>query len=218
MNDILIGSFIVLVGALFCFRGYLAMRFVIPIWGGFTGFMLGAGLVASFTDDGFLATLLGWGVGLGVGILFALLAYFFYEIAVLLAMGSIGFTLTATVMTGLGITWNWLIVLAGVAVGAVMAFIAIAGDMPMVLLTILTASAGAGAIVAGLFLILGKVDLTDFENPEITQTLVIETWWYWLYLALFIMGILFQMRSTLDMRASLREAWVDSGGRMMRSA
>jgi hypothetical protein len=215
MNDILIGSLIVLIGALFCFRGYLAMRFVIPIWGGFTGFMVGAGLVASFTDEGFLGSILSWVVGLGVGLLFALLAYFFYEIAVLLAMGSIGFTVTATVMTGLGITWDWLVILAGVAVGAVLAFIAILGDMPMVILTILTASAGAGAMIGGLLLILGKLDLGDLENPEVTSTLTLESWWYWAYLALFIMGIIFQLRSTLDMRASLRQAWVDSGGRMM---
>jgi hypothetical protein len=218
MNDILIGSLIVLIGALFCLRGYLAMRFVIPIWGGFTGFMVGAGLVASFTDEGFLASILSWAVGLGVGLLFALLAYFFYEIAVLLAMGSIGFTVTATVMTGLGITWNWLVILAGVAVGAVLAFIAILGDMPMVILTILTASAGAGAMIGGLLLILGKLDLGDLEDPEVTSTMTLESWWYWAYLALFIIGIIFQIRSTLDMRASLRQAWVDSGGRMMMTA
>ena len=33
MKDIVVGVLAVLVGALFCFRGWLAMRVVIPIWG-----------------------------------------------------------------------------------------------------------------------------------------------------------------------------------------
>jgi hypothetical protein len=218
MSDLLTGALLVLIGALFCFRGYLAMRFVIPIWGAFTGFMVGAGLVASFTDEGFLASVFSWGVGLVVALVFGILAYFFYEIAVLLAMGAIGFALGTTVMTALGITWNWLVILVGVIIGVVLAFVAIIGDMPMVLLTILTASAGASTIVAGLFLILGKIDLADFESGSTTQTLEIEWWWYVIYAALFVIGAVLQLRSTVERRASLREAWLASGGREMRMA
>jgi hypothetical protein len=218
MNDILFGALLILIGALFCFRGYLAMRFVIPIWGAFAGFSLGAGLIASFTDEGFLTSILSWGVGLATALLFGLLAYLYYEVAVFIGMGAIGFALGSTVMVALGVTWNWLIILVGVAVGAVLALIAMLGDLPMVILTILTSSAGAGTVIAGLFLVLGKVSLGDFESPEITETLVIETWWYWAYLALFIMGVVFQMRSTMELRASLRETWAAAGGREMRSA
>ena len=64
MNDIVVGLVAILTGAVFCFRGYLAMRIIIPLWGAFAGFMLGAGIVA--TDAGFLATALGWIVGFAV--------------------------------------------------------------------------------------------------------------------------------------------------------
>ena len=83
MNDIVVGLIAVLTGAVFCFRGYLAMRIIIPLWGAFAGFMLGAGIVA--TDAGFLATALGWIVGLAVALLFGLLAYLYDEVAVVLA-------------------------------------------------------------------------------------------------------------------------------------
>ena len=63
MDDILIGIFALIVGLVFCFSGYFAMRVVIPIWGAFAGFMFGAGLVDNFTDEGFLASVLGWVVG-----------------------------------------------------------------------------------------------------------------------------------------------------------
>ena len=63
MSDILLGIFALLAGLVFCFRGYMAMRVVIPIWGAFTGFMLGAGLVANLGNEGFLVSALGWVVG-----------------------------------------------------------------------------------------------------------------------------------------------------------
>mgnify|MGYP006199470863 CR=1 FL=1 len=114
MGDVVLGILAVLIGLLFCFRGYLAMRLVIPVWGAFAGFMLGAGLVASFADEGFLASALGWLVGAGVAVLFALLAYLYYEVSVLLAMAAIGFAIGTSVMVALGVTWSWLIVLVGV--------------------------------------------------------------------------------------------------------
>ena len=42
MKDIIVGIVAILVGALFCFRGWLAMRVVIPIWGAFGGFVFAA--------------------------------------------------------------------------------------------------------------------------------------------------------------------------------
>jgi hypothetical protein len=210
MEDILLGALFILVGALFCFRGYLAMRFVIPIWGAFAGFSVGAGLVASFTDEGFLASLLGWGVGLAVAVVFGLFAYLYYSVAVLLGMAAIGFAIGTTVMAALGVTWSWLIILVGVAVGAVLAFVAIVGDMPMVLLTVLTAAAGASTIIAGVFLLLGKVNSVDFESPGVTEGLAIEWWWYAVYALLLVIGIGFQVRSTENLKATLREAWEGS--------
>ncbi len=52
MNDILFGTLAVLIGAVFCFRGYFAMRIIIPIWGAFAGFVLGAGVVTAGGDGG----------------------------------------------------------------------------------------------------------------------------------------------------------------------
>lgn len=114
MADALLGFVFVVVGVAFCFRGYLAMRVIIPIWGAFSGFMLGAGLVASLAGEGFLASLLGWLVGLGVAVVFGALAYLYYEISVFIAMSAIGFALGTAAMVALGVRWSWLIVLVGV--------------------------------------------------------------------------------------------------------
>lgn len=218
MDDILVGILTLLVGLLFCFRGYLAMRIVIPIWGGFTGFYLGAGLVDSFSSDGFLGSALGWIVGFALAFVFAVLAYLYYEISVVIAMGAIGFALGSTLMVALGVSWSWVIVLVGLAVGVVLGIVALVGDLPMILLTVLTALAGASAATTGLMLIFGTISLNDFDSETTTKTLNDEWWWMTIYAVLVVVGIVAQVRSKTRMAASLRDSWAESGGYQMRTA
>ncbi len=218
MGDIIVGILAIVVGALFCFRGYIAMRFIIPIWGAFAGFMLGAGLVASFANEGFLTSLLAWLVGFGVALLFGLLAYLYYEVSVFIAMSAIGFALGTGLMVALGVTWSWLIILVGVAVGTLLALIAMVGDLPMAILTVLTASAGATVILAGVFLLLDVISVGDLTDGSTTQRIGDDWWWYAIYLALVIAGIISQVRSTERLQGSLRDSWDESGGRQLRSA
>lgn len=218
MGDIIVGILAVVVGALFCFRGYIAMRFIIPIWGAFAGFMLGAGLVASFAGEGFLASVLAWIVGFGVALIFGLFAYLYYEVSVFIAMSAIGFALGTGLMVALGVTWSWLIILVGVAVGVLLALFAMVGDLPMTILTVLTASAGATVSLAGVFLLLDVISVGDLTDESTTQQIGDDWWWYAIYLVLVVAGIISQVRSTERMRGSLRDSWDASGGRQMRSA
>lgn len=205
MSDILVGIIALLTGAVFCFRGYLAMRLVIPMWGAFAGFMLGAGIVSG--DAGFLGNALGWLVGLGAAIAFGLIAYLSYEVSVIIGMMAIGFVLGTSLMVALGVTWSWVIVLAGVVLAALLAFVAIVGDLPMVLLTILTALAGASTIVAGLMLLVGTVDVDDFDIGITTEHLADDWWWFAIYGGLVVAGLIAQFADVDRRRESLREAW-----------
>lgn len=205
MDDIVVGIVAVLTGAVFCFRGYLAMRIIIPIWGAFAGFMLGAGIVAD--DAGFLATALGWIVGIAVAVVFGLLAYLYYEVAVMIGMMAIGFTLGASVMVAIGVTWSWLIVLSGVALAVLLAFVALVGDLPMVLLTVLTGFAGSSLIIFGLMLMFGVTEFGDFDSAQTTKTLDDSWWWYVIYLGLAIAGMVAQFADVNRRRDTLRDAW-----------
>jgi hypothetical protein len=210
MNDIVVGIIALLTGAVFCFRGYLAMRLVIPVWGAFAGFLLGAGLVSG--DAGFLGNALGWLVGLGLAIVFGAIAYLYYEVAVILGMTAIGFVLGTSLMVALGVTWSWVIVLSGVVLAVVLAFVAIAGDLPMVLLTVLTALAGASTIVAGLMLLFGVVGVEDFDIGTTTQDVADGWWWFVIYGGLVVAGLVAQFTDVDRRRASLREAWASGVG------
>jgi hypothetical protein len=203
--DVVIGVLAVAIGALFCFRGYLAMRIIIPIWGAFVGFMLGAGIAASIETQGFLTTVLGWILGLVLAIVIAALAYLYYEVSVAIVLGGIGFVLGTGLMAALGVTWSWVVVPVGVAVGLVLAVIAILADLPAILLVVLTALGGAATIVGGVMLLVGTVDLDELDR-ETTERLDLGGWWYALQIGLAIAGIVAQSRDAAR-RQRLEQAW-----------
>jgi hypothetical protein len=205
MDDIALGIIALLTGAVFCFRGYLAMRLVIPVWGAFAGFMLGAGIVSG--DAGFLGNALGWLVGLGVAIVFGAIAYLYYEVSVIIGMTAIGFVLGTSIMVAFGVTWSWLIVLGGVALALLLSFVAIVGNLPMLLLTVLTALAGASTIVTGMMLLVGTIDVEDFDIGETTTTLTDNWWWFVIYGGLVVGGVIAQITDVDRRNDSLREAW-----------
>lgn len=216
MHDILVGILALAIGAVFCFRGYVLMRVVIPVWGAFAGFILGAGLVAATSDESFLRSLLAWAVGVAVAMVFGLLAYLYYEVSVTIAMGAIGFTLGTGLMVALGVSWSWLIVVGGVAVAIALALLAIVADLPGVLLIVLSALAGAIAITGGLMLLTDVVDTADFTVAATTERISDEWWWYLIYLAVAITGIVAQVRETRHPTAPMRESWVNAGGHELR--
>lgn len=217
MEDLFVGVLAIAVGAAFCFRGYLAFRVIIPIWGSFAGFLLGAGLVANAGDAGFLRTTLAWFVGLAFALVFGALAYFYYEVTVFLAMASIGFALGTSLMVALGVSWSWLIVLVGVAVGTLLAIVAITADLPAIALAVLSAFAGASAMVAGAMLLAGAVDTNDFTTSATTERLDDSWWWYALYVVLAIVGLVVQLSAVERLRVSMRTSWAEAGGRELRS-
>jgi hypothetical protein len=205
MSDVFVGIIALLTGAVFCFRGYLAMRIVIPVWGAFAGFMLGAGIVAG--DAGFLANLTGWLVGAALAVVFGAIAYLYYEVSVIIGMMAIGFVLGTGLMVALGVSWSWLIVLSGVVLAVVLSFVAIAADLPMTLLTVLTALAGASTMVGGLMLMFGTVDLDDFDLGTTTENIGDGWWWFVLYGGLVVAGMIAQFTDVDRRRETLRQAW-----------
>ncbi len=218
MQDVLVGLVAIAVGAVFCFRGFLTMRIVIPIWGAFSGFLLGAGFIDAITDEGFLRSVLAWAVGFLVAFVFGLFAYLYYEISVMIAMAAIGFTLGVGAMAALGVTWSWLVVLVGALLGLLLAVAAIMIDLPTILLVLLTALAGATIIVFGAMLLVGAVETSDFASEAATEELDDDWWWYGLYIVLAIAGTFSQVSRAAQLSRSSRDMWSDDGGRHLRTS
>ncbi len=219
MKDVIVGIIVILIGALFCFRGWLAMRIIIPIWGAFAGFLVGAGLIQAWTGDGFLSTSFSWIIGLVFAVVFFFLAYLYFEVSVIIAMAFIGFAVGVSVMSAIGVTWNWVLIIVGLVVGLALGALAIATDLPMGVLAVVTALGGASAITAGVMLIVGTVNLDDFDNGITTKDLIHDNpWWYVLYIGLVIAGIVAQIAFAERIDRTLRDSWTESGGKHLRSA
>jgi Domain of unknown function (DUF4203) len=207
MDDWVLAILLIAVGALFNLRGYVSMRLVFALWGALAGFGLGAGAVAAITGDGFLATTLAWLVGGVTAIVVAALAYLFYAVSVLMAMSVIGYVLGATLITALGVQWQWLIALVGIAAGIALAILALRFDLPSTLLIILTAAAGAAAVIAGIMLLVGTLDADALSRATVTERLDDSFLWWLGYAALAVVGIVVQTVELHRLGAQRVEAW-----------
>jgi hypothetical protein len=207
MADILLGLLAIVAGGFMLFAGQLVLRLILPIWGFFAGFAAGAGFVADLGDDRFLGTALGWVLGIVFGLVLAILAYFFYAVAVILAMGSFGFAIGSGLVVALGIDWSWLAVLVGIIVGVVVGIASIFVNMPMLVLIVLGSIAGAVGGVGGLMLVFGSLNTAGFSRGDFVDTVNNSWFWYLLLLVLIFFGVLVQVRQRIVMSRTIQEYW-----------
>jgi hypothetical protein len=206
--DILVGVLSIAIGLLFCFQGFVAARLLMTIWGFFIGLMFGAGLVALFADGGFLGDVFGWIVGIAFGLLFGWLAYAYWAIAVIITIGSFGFTLTGAFLTWLGVDWNWLAIIAGLVVAFFLAYWSATAAIPASILMVITSLSGAGAVVWGLFLIFDRVSLDSLDSSASANATDGEFWWLLAYLGIAIFGMVYQGAFTGRGRRKAYDSWV----------
>jgi hypothetical protein len=196
VQTVLVSLLLILMGLALCFAGYRFFTILLPIWGFFAGFQFGATLFTNIFGEGFLRTVLSWVVGLLVAIFAAVLAYLFYAVAVVLLAGFVGYQLGVGIMTWIGVKEGFLTFLVGLIFALGIAALAIFLRLPKLLIIVLTAFAGAGAILAGIFLAVGRITLDSLRFGEVGAILRDNWLWALLYLAIAAVGFYFQWRTT----------------------
>jgi hypothetical protein len=183
-----------LFGTVVCFGGYRLFLVLLPIWGFFFGFALGAQSIQLLFGQEFLATVTSWVVGFIVALLFAALSYLFYAFAVALIAGSLGYGLGVAIMGIFSadltiLTWIVGIVLAVVVIGITFYF-----NLAKYVIIIATAVGGAAATIGTLAVGVEHVQLlTLAENP--VQVMLNGSFiWTLLFLVMAIAGIVGQIR------------------------
>src|SRR3954454_1998698 len=194
MADIILGLLAIIAGGAMLVAGQFVLRLVIPVWGFFAGFAFGAGIVAGFADERFLGTVLGWVLGIVFALIFAVLAYLYYYVAIVIAMGAAGFAIGSGVVIALGIDWNWVAVLFGLAVGILVGLVSVFANIPMILLVFIGSIAGAIGVTGGLMLLFGSLNTADFSRGDFTDTVSNNFLWWLLFVVLAIAGIVIQFR------------------------
>lgn len=194
-----VGLIALLIGIAFCFSGYRFFRFLMPLWGFLAGFSLGASAVTVLFGGGFLATALGWIVGIVVGLILASLVYFFYTLAVVILGASVGYWVGTGLMTAIGLSQQgFLALIVGVILAVIFAILTLSLNLPKVLIIVFSALGGASTIIAGILLLLGRIPLASlqFEYGTIEAIIRGSGFWGLVWIILAIAGIVAQWRST----------------------
>ena len=209
LEGLLVGALAVLIGLAFAFVGYRFFLILLPIWGFIAGFALTANAIAGLLNEGFLVTILGWIAGFFVGLVFAVLSYFFWYIAVIVLAGTVGYALGASILTALGVDSGFLVFVAGLGVGIVFFIGAIVLAVPKWAIVVLTAIGGAGAIVVGVALAIGRFPVSGLSEGGIVSAAIGDSvLWGLAWAVLAVAGVVVQWWSsasfTID-RSSYRD-------------
>ncbi|MFT4108730.1 DUF4203 domain-containing protein [Propionicimonas sp.] len=206
MDPVWVGVAEIVLGLVFCFLGYPAARVVLALWGALVGFAAGlllqALLLQSFADNA-LSRLPWWVYSLVLALVLAWLAFAFYAVAVLISMGAVGWGLGQLISSALH-TPGWVAFSMGLVVAAGLVMVGWALNLPKVLLIVLTALVGAGAVLDGVQVILGS--RLDWFSPDLWRTdFTAHFAWTIAYVVLVILGMIVQFRQRSD--DNLRDAY-----------
>ena len=203
LEGILVGIVAIVIGLAWAFYGFKAFIILLPIWAFLVGFAAGASWLQELFGEGFFATVTSWVGGLVVGVVLAVLSYFWYYAAVVIVGGALGYTLGAGFMGALGFD-GILAIAAGLVVGAILAFITIVLAVPAWLIVVLSAVGGAVAAVNGVLILLGRIQLEDISSglgEGLLKDPIIATIGVILIAAA---GIVYQMRDLAGTAESIR--------------
>lgn len=158
------GMIAFLFGLALCFAGYRFFLILLPIWGFFFGFVLGAETIAAILNETLFATVTGWVVGFLVGAVFAVLSYLFYIVAVALIAGSLGYAVGAGIMLAILPSFNLLAWIVGIVVAVVFIGVTLFFNLQKWVIMIATAILGSGVIFGG-FILLFNPHAGVLQNP-----------------------------------------------------
>lgn len=214
MGTILVALFALLIGLGFVFLGYRIFLVLLPIWGFFAGLWLGAEVITLLFGDGFLATTTSWIAGIVVGIIFGLLSYLFYALGVAIVAGSIGWALASGIMGAIGFNIDGFVVfVVALGVAAVFAIVTLVLNLQKYVIILLTAVAGANAVLTGVLLLFGTITLAQLQAAGNAVQPVLRASWFWAlaWLALAVVGVVAQVRANRSY-VFVKEDYVEGWG------
>jgi hypothetical protein len=180
-------------GQALLFGGYRLFLFLLPIWGFFFGFGLGAQTLQVIFGVGFLATVSSWVAGFIVGAIFAVLSYLFYFVAVALLSGSFGYGLAVGLLTAIGLDFGFLVWLIGLVAGVVVAVVVLYFNIQKYAIIVITAMAGTSVIIFTLLAVFGTLTPQELLLGPVRVAIQSSFWWLLFFVVLAGAGIAVQL-------------------------
>ena len=194
LEGIVIGLLALGIGLGWAFYGLKVFTILLPIWAFFFGLTSGAQWSQDIFGQGFLSTVLSWGIGLVFGAVLAVISYLWYYAAVTIAGGALGYILGVGFMDWLGIDAAILGIIVGLIVGAVFAAATFLLGVPAWLIIIFSGITGAAAAVNGVLILLGRIHVEDLSSGVVNGLLTDTTIGIIAWVVLSVAAIYWQMR------------------------
>jgi hypothetical protein len=190
-----IATIALLFGAVVVFWGYRLFLFLLPVWGFFAGFLVGAQAIDFLFDVGLFATVTGWVVGFFVGLLFAALSYLFYAVAVGVISFSLGYGATIAILAWIGLEAGFLLWLIAVAVGVAVAFVVYRFNIQKYAIIVATAAGGTGLIIYTLLALFDSALAVELLENPVKLAIDNSPWWMLFFLVMLVLGTVAQIRA-----------------------
>ena len=172
------------------------MWVLLPILGFFFGFGLGAQTVQALFGGGFLATITSWVVGFCVAVIFAMLSYLFYFMAVALIGGALGYVVAVGLLEAIGLDFGFLVWMIGIVAGIAMAGVVLAFNIQKYVVIIATAIIGAGIIVGTFLFMFGGLPSAQVAANPVRVAMQNSAFWSIVFILLALLGGISQYEST----------------------
>ena len=193
LETILVALVTILIGAAFCFGGFKWFLILLPVWGFITGFSMGAYGVSSIYEESFLSMAVIIVAGAIIGLIFAVIAYLFFPVAIILMGASLGYFVGWTVIVSLGFEPGLIPALFGLIAAAVVALLAIRFHLPKLVIIVSTSLLGSIAIIIGIMLLIGDISLQGGLQELARYLMEASTAWSILWIALGAVGFVVQL-------------------------
>jgi hypothetical protein len=200
LSTLTYAAFAAALGAALWFAGYRIFLVLLPIFGFFAGFWLGAEAVSLIFGTGFLATTTSWVVGAVVGLIAAVLSYLFFTLGIAIVAAAIGAALGAGFMSALGFESGFLAIIVVLICAIAAGLLTVLFNIGKYVIIALMAISGANALLLSVLLLIGKVSLEELPATGNSIKPILQDSWFWLivWLAVAVAGFVVQVRYNRD--------------------
>jgi Domain of unknown function (DUF4203) len=207
LATVVAASVLLLLGGIVALFGYRMLWIILPIWGFFFGLAVGGQGVQAIFGDGFLSTAFSWIIAFCLGVLFALLSYLFWFIAVALVGGYLGYAIVVGFFGLIGVDLGVLVWLIGVAVGIVTASLTLRFNVQKYVVVIGTSFLGAAAVVATIIMLFNPLDPATFADHPVKVVFDQGIGWAIMLLLIALGSMAFQFASTRYYEVQRYDRW-----------
>ena len=213
MLQILLFSLLaIVIGAALILYGYRIFLVLLPVFGFFAGFWVGASAMQWTLNENFLATLFSIVVGVVLGIVFAIASYAIFFAGVAVVAFAFGAMVAAGIMTFIGFEAGGVVSLVALAAGILLAVITFQKNLQKYFIMGIMSLGGGNLVVLGILVLIGQVSLEVLraKGDMIGPVLAAGALWVIIWLGLAIAGLVYQIRTSSDFEFSmddLKERW-----------